>query len=100
MSDITPTRRRPHVARRARNLVAGLSAAAFLGFGATMAYAASATQATTRTNNTHPPTAATQPPATVDPFAPLDNGWGGQAAAPSQPFGSGSGGANTSTHGS
>jgi hypothetical protein len=117
MSEVKPTTRRRHVARRARNVAAGLSAAAFVGFGTTMALAASGTSATA---STHDPGSATTPttqaPATVDPFAPLGNGdggnygqpdsfddWGGQPAAPTQPLGSGAtgtSGGDTSTHGS
>jgi hypothetical protein len=116
MTDITAKPGRRPVARRARTVVAGLSAAAFVGFGATMAFAANGTPtsaAGTNGGTTTTANSSSRTPATVDPFAPLGqrnpyvpggagslDEWGGQPAAGSQPSAGGSSSADTSTHGS
>jgi hypothetical protein len=108
MTDLPPTpRRKRHAAARARTIVAGVSAGAFVALGGAMALANSAHA------SSGPPTSTTvmQPPSTaptVDPFAQLQpddrsaDDWGAQPSTPTAPStpGAPSFGADTTTHGS
>ena len=96
-----PTRARRHVARRARTVTAGVSAAAFLVLGGAMALVAKGTPATATTNGTA--TATTPSTRFVDPFAPIDRdgGLGQWGASPgASATGAIPGTAHTATHGS
>jgi hypothetical protein len=105
MTDLPPTRRRRHVAARARTIVAGVSAGAFVALGGAMALANSAHASATgpRTGST-PRTESPSVARPVDPFAQLQpddrsfDDWGAPPSAPSSP--SPGGGADTTTHGS
>ena len=110
MTDLPPTQRRKHhAAARARTLVAGVSAGAFVALGGAMALANSAHAISTPTTATEPPSRSiTQP---VDPFAQVEpddrssDDWAAQPSAPSAPSlgssgGGSSGAGNTTTHGS
>jgi hypothetical protein len=96
-----PSRAR-HAASRARNITAGVAATAFIGLGGAMALTAHGTTAgasSVHDDSTTAPNVAPAP-APADPWARVydDDDWGAQPAPPAPDFGSG--GANTSTHGS
>jgi len=108
MTDLPPTpRRKHHAAARARTIVAGASAGAFVALGGAMALANTAHASSgspTSTTVTHPPSTAP----TVDPFAQLQpddrssDDWGAQPSTPTTPSAPSapSVGADTATHGS
>ncbi len=106
-----PRRRKAHPASRARNMVAGASAAAFLGLGGVMALATGA--AHVKSSSTNSNTSARQAIRQDDGFSSTsygdDDGFGdsqsfnGFGAQPGFSQSSGSpnlGGGNTATHGS